>query len=62
MNNEQSAKLRDETCQKMLDESLPVMYAALERAQITYSEDQIEHVAEDSFKAGWNARHTADEK
>lgn len=51
--------LGQEECQKSLDKNLPLIYSALEKAQITYSEDQIEHVAEDAFMAGWMARHQA---
>ncbi len=32
-----------------------MIYPALEKAGIIYSEDQIEHCSEDNFKAGFNA-------
>ncbi len=47
-------QLRDHWSEKFLQEVLPAVYKAMDEAKITYSEDQLENMANDAFKAGFD--------
>lgn len=50
------SKARDEKCNEFLNASLPVLFKALDAANIIYSDEQLGLMGEDSFKAGWDSR------
>lgn len=46
---------REKFIEDTMNKDLPQLYAAAEKSGITINEDLVEHIVEDSLRAGWDA-------